>query len=181
MRRTLLFVLSAALALPPLGLLAQTSPSYKNEGHVVNSGGNPAPTLTSTNYQVTLSSIGDGLTGTGMSSSGYTMDGGFVPDYPPPGEVLNLTFSDKTTLGWDPEASVGTYDVYRGTVAGLHGGSYGTCLAHGLTANQGTDTDVPIAGQCLTYLITAENRLYEEGTMGKDSSGATRPNTSPCP
>jgi hypothetical protein len=159
---------------------AQTSPSYQNKEHTVNGGGNPTPVLASTNYKITLSSIGEGISGAGMSSPGYQIDGGFVPPYPPPGEVLDLWFTNKTTMGWDPEPSVGSYDVYRGSVSGLPA-SYGTCLTQGLTATQATDATVPAAGQCFFYLITAENRIAEEGTMGKDSAGTPRPNTAPCP
>jgi hypothetical protein len=169
-----------ALCVVARGTPAQTSTNYQNQEHAVNAGGNPAPTLTSTNYSVTLSSIGDSLSGTGMSSSGYSMDGGFPAPYPPPGEVLNLQFTSKTTMSWNPEVSVGTYSVYRGLVSGLSSGC-GTCLAQGLTSTQATDAEIPSAGQCFFYLITAENRLAEEGTMGKRSDGTPRVNTAPCP
>jgi hypothetical protein len=33
----------------------------------------------------------------------------------------------------------------------------------------------------LFYLLTAENRLAEEGTIGTDSDGGERANDSPCP
>ena len=159
---------------------AQTSTNYKNGEHVINSGANPAPTLASTNYKITLSSIGDGLTGNGMSSSSYQMDGGFLPSYPPPGEVLNLMFSDETTLVWDTEQSVGDYGVYRGDVADLSGGGYGVCLVSGVTATQAEDASTPDPGQCFFYLVTARNRIVEEGTMGSDSSGTGRANGAPC-
>jgi len=163
-----------------MGTPAQSSTNYQNQEHTVNSGGKPAPTLASTNYSVTLSSIGDGLSATGMSSTGYSMDGGFPTPYPPPGEVLDLQFTNKTTMGWDPELSVGTYSVYRGLVSGLSSG-YGTCLAQGLTSTQANDAENPSAGQCFFYLITAENRLTEEGTLGNKSDGTPRANTAPCP
>lgn len=159
---------------------AQTSTNYQNKEHTVNAGGNPAPVLTSTNYSVTLSSIGDGLSGTGMSSPGYSLDGGFPAPYPPPGEVLDLQFTNKTTIGWEPERSVGTYSLYRGLVSGLSSG-YGTCLTQGLPSAQATDAEVPATGQCFFYLVTAENRTAEEGTLGNESNGTPRPNTAPCP
>jgi hypothetical protein len=159
---------------------AQSSTNYQNEEHTVNAGGNPAPVLTSTNYSVTLSSIGDGLSGTGMSSTGYSMDGGFPAPYPPPGEVLDLQFTSKTSFGWDPEVSVGTYRVYRGLVSALSSG-YGACLTSGLALPLATDAATPSSGQCYFYLVTAENRLSEEGTLGMKSDGTPRPNTAPCP
>jgi hypothetical protein len=174
----LVLVVSAALT---LGAHAQSSPNYTNSEHVANAGGNPAPDLTSSQYKITLSSIGDGLSSASMSSSSYQMTGGFDTGYLPPGEVKHLSFSDETTLTWDPEPSVGTYNLYRATLSDLRGGSYGTCLAQGLTTAGGTDATTPAAGECLFYLATAENRLAEEGTLGEDSTGATRPNTAPCP
>jgi hypothetical protein len=181
MKKTnLVSVLIAAVLALPLAAFAQTSPNYQNQEHVFNSGGNPTPALISTNFSITLSSIGESLSATGMSSAGYRLEGGFVPPYPPPGEVLNLLFTNKTSFGWNPETSVGTYNVYRGVVSTLPA-NYGTCLASGLTLTQTTDATIPSAGQCFFYLITAENRLTEEGTMGKNSAGTPHPNVAPCP
>jgi hypothetical protein len=180
--RTIVWSVLSFLALCAVarGTPAQSSTNYQNQEHTVNSGGNPSPVLTSTNYSVTLSSIGDGLSGPGMSSTGYSMDGGFPAPYPPPGEVLDLQFASKASFGWDPEVSVGSYSVYRGLVSGLSSG-YGTCLAQGLTSTQATDATTPSAGQCFFYLVTAENRIAEEGTLGNQSNGTPRPNTAPCP
>ena len=179
-KRVLLGIVAASLWVWSMATLAQTSTNYQNKEHGINSGGTPAPGLASTNFTITLSSIGDGLSGAGMSSASYQMEGGFVPPYPPPGEVLNLRFTSATGFGWDPEASVGTYDVYTGLVSGLPSG-YGTCLASGLAAPSATDATTPSSGQCFFYLATAKNRLAEEGTMGHKSDGAPRPNGSPCP
>jgi hypothetical protein len=65
-----------ALCAAARGTPAQTSTNYQNKEHTVNAGGNPAPTLTSTNYSVTLSNIGEGMPRAGMSSAGYSMEGG---------------------------------------------------------------------------------------------------------
>ena len=46
-----------------------------------------------------------------MSSSNYKIDSGFIASYPPPEEVLNLRFEGKTNFVWDPEKSVGVYNV----------------------------------------------------------------------
>jgi hypothetical protein len=176
------FLFAAVCCLGLLGQVfipAQTSANYQNKEHVINNGGNPAPALISTNYQITLSSIGDSLSGTGMSSAGYQIDGGFEGAYPPPGEVLNLLFTGKTTFQWTTESSVGTYNVYRGNVANLASG-YGSCFTQGLTVTNAIDAADPSPGQCFFYLITAENMITEEGTMGNNSSGAKRTNASPC-
>ena len=91
-----------------------------------------------------------------------------------------MRFTSASAFGWNPEPSVGAYNVYRGLVSGLPS-SYGACFASGLTAVSATDAATPAAGQCYFYLVTAENRLAEEGTLGKKSDGTPRPNASPCP
>lgn len=108
------------------------------------------------------------------------MDAAFTVQYAPAREISNLKFSSATSLTWDPEASVGTYNVYRGQLSSLPG-SYGACLGPGLTNETFDDTNVPAAGEVYFYLITAENRVEEEGTMGSTSSGTERANSSPCP
>ena len=78
-----------------------------------------------------------------------------------------------TTLTWDPEASVGSYNVYRGTLSELPT-TYGTNIEPGWTGETYPDTD-PYGGESWFYLITASNRIAEEGTKGTDSSGTERP------
>jgi hypothetical protein len=176
-----ILVFSLALAAFPLASAAQTSASYKLEESTFNAGGNPAPVLTSPSYKVTLDAVGDGVSATGLSSASYRSDAGFTPDYRPPGEVAGQRFTSKTTQVWEPDPSIGKYDVYRGLVSGLPG-SFGTCLVSGgVTAESVTDTENPAAGQCFFYLVTAENRLQEEGTKGYTSSGGERGNAAPCP
>ena len=175
-RKTVLFLLSLSLASLAF---AQESPNYKIEQSTFNNGGNPSPELTSPSYKMTLDSIGDGVAATGMTSANNKIDSGLPAANIPPGEVLNLLFADQTTFNWSAEASVGTYNVYRGTVANLSSG-YGACFTQGLTAPQAIDAENPPAGQCFFYLVTAENRLTEEGTMGKKSDGTPRTNGTPC-
>lgn len=155
-------------------LIAQQSTNYTIEQGTFNSGGNPSPILTSTNNQITLDAVGDGINAVGLSGPSYGMDAGFPPDYRPPGEVLNLRFSNATTLTWNPEASVGSYNLYRGDRANLPG-NYGAKVQSGLTSATTTDAIHPSSGQCLIYLVTASNRLNEEGTKGYTSSGTPRP------
>jgi hypothetical protein len=160
-------------------LPAQTSANYQIEQGTFNNGGNPSPELTSTSYRVTLDAIGDGLAATGLTSGSYEMDPGFPPTYAPPGEVLNLRFTSKTAFGWNPEPSVGAYNTYRGNLGAFTG--YGACLHPGLTATSDTDTQTPGAGAGYFYLVTAENRISEEGIKGYDGGGTPHPNPSPCP
>jgi hypothetical protein len=162
---------------------AQESASYKLNEHTMNEGGNPdgGAVLESASYKLTLDAIGDSVAEAGtLSSDNYQVEAGFVPPYPPPGETLNLLFTDAQTLVWSSEKSVGAYRLFRGLLTDLPA-DYGDCTQR-LFANTATDASAPASGQTYFYLVTAENRLEEEGTMGEDSTPAERPNTSPpCP
>jgi hypothetical protein len=172
-------VLTLVWALPAL---AQQSASYTLEEHVLNAGGRPlqGAILTSPHFKVTLDSIGEGVGGTDLGSSLFHMDGGFVPPYLPPGEVVGLLFSDEQTLHWDAEKSVGDYNLYRDLVSNLNGLGFGSCQQQDLASETATDPGVPAAGQGFFYLATAENRLDEEGTKGFRSNGSERQGTT-CP
>jgi hypothetical protein len=163
---------------------AQESASYKLKEHTLNEGGNPdgGVVLESASYKLTLDAIGDSVAEAGtLSSTNYKGEAGFVPPYPPPEEVLNLLFTDEQTLVWDPEKSVGAYKLFRGLLTDLPAADYGDCTQR-LSVNTAMDASTPPAGETYFYLVTAENRLEEEGTMGEDSTPAERPNTSPpCP
>jgi hypothetical protein len=163
--------------------VAQQSPSYNLEEHVINGGGRPedGEILTSASYRVTFDGVGEAVLETGMTSASFQLSAGFVATYPPPGEVLGLTFPDKQTLVWNPETSAGTYNLYRDLMSGLTGGGYGNCEQQNLLDVTTTDGEVPPGGDGYFYLVTVENRLSEEGTKGWDSGGAERPNPSPCP
>jgi hypothetical protein len=162
-------------------LLAQTSASYQLTESAFNAGGNPSPVLTSSSYQMTLDSVGDSISGGTLSSASYTSATGFPAAYPPPGEVATVLFTDQTTLVWTPEGSTGTYNLYRGLITDLPG-SYGVCkLPANIVGETTTDAETPASGQCYFYLVTAKNRLAEEGTKGSDSEGTQHPNPSPCP
>jgi hypothetical protein len=163
--------------------LSQTSANFKLQEHVINAGGNPngGSALVSSSFRIQLDSIGESVTGPGLASASWLVDAGFSSAYPPPGEVTGLRFGPgRVTLLWDLERSIGTYDLYRGMVPAFLP-NYGVCSQSGMTAETVTDTVVPAAGGSLYYLVTARNRLSEEGTKGFASSGAERPNGSPCP
>ena len=109
------------------------------------------------------------------------MDAGLVPAYPPPREVTGLVFLDDDTLHWDPEPSVGVYNLYRDTLPALPEGGYGSCDQQGLTTTGATDVAPPPGvGDGYFYLVTAENRLAEEGTKGFDT-GAVERQGNACP
>jgi hypothetical protein len=179
--RCFAFVLLAGLIAAPA--LAQQSPSYKLEEFALNAGGHPqdGAILASASFHVRLDAVGDAVARSGLSGPSFRVDGGFVGAYPPPGEVLGLRFVDSATLMWRPERSVGVYNLYRDLLSALSGGSYGTCRQYDLAAETTIETGAPPAGNGWFYLVTAENRLREEGTKGTNSSGAERPNVHPCP
>ncbi|HEX4824715.1 MAG TPA: hypothetical protein VFV19_10395 [Candidatus Polarisedimenticolaceae bacterium] len=176
--RIVVLAIAAAAAAPAL---AQTSASYKLTESIVNNGGDPVNGASgaSASHRIKLDALGDGFLGVGLASASFHMDGGFVDVYPPPGEVQQQLFTSKTSMVWNPERSVGQYEVYRDALSGFLGG--GTCFSSGLTAESATDAATPAAGQGYFYLVTARNRLGEEGTKGLRTSGVERPNPSPCP
>ena len=161
---------------------AQQSASYHISDHTLNAGGRPegGMTASSASYRISLESLGEGPVRTGLASASYHMDTSFVSGYPPPGEVTGLRFTDETTLVWDAERSVGVYDLYRDALAALSGGGYGVCFQPDLPDATATDGDPVSPGGGFFYLVTAENRLGEEGTKGTDGAGAERDGNA-CP
>jgi hypothetical protein len=172
--RVPVLILASLVAFLPV--LAQQSTSYKLTEHTLNAGGHPAggTVPSSASYRISLDSIGDGAVKMGMSSASFTMDGSFGACFPPPGEVHGLHFTDPQTLVWDAERSAGDYNLYREPIGSLTGGGYGTCLQQDITGTAATDADPVPSGEGYFYLVTAENRLDEEGTKGTESGGATR-------
>jgi hypothetical protein len=105
----------------------------------------------------------------------------------PPGEVQNLEFTSGSSFLWDALPGAASYSVYRATLGAFvdsnadgAADSYGTCLDTGIASNSDSDATPPPAGSAFTYLVTGRNTAGE-GTLGRGSSGASRPNTSPCP
>lgn len=163
---------------------AQASASHHLTEFALNDGGDPAQAgvPASASHRITLDAVGDGTLGPGLSSASHHLDGGFVSFFPPPGEVTGLLFMfDNKTLTWTPEKSVGRYEVYRGLVSSLASGGTGTCFAPDITGEAAGDGSLPAVGAGYFYLVTARNRLGEEGTKGFRSSGSERPNPLPCP
>jgi len=179
MRRLVVVSLLCVVLLPAA---AQVSPSYTVKESVLNEGGHPTDgvVLASASFMVTLDSIGDGAVGSTLVAENYRVEVGFVGGFPPPGEVSGLGFSDRSTLCWTPEKSTGSYNMYRDPVSALPG-RFGGCLQAGLTTECTTDAPSPPEGVAWFYLVTAENRLEEEGTLGSGSAGVERPNAAPCP
>ena len=168
--------LLSLLLLWSVSAFAQQSTNYKLEEHVLNAGGSPeaGAVLSSSGFRITLSSLGDGLLSLALSSSSFQLHGGFVGGHPPAGEVMNLLFSDQTTLDWDPEPSVGTYNLYRDLMSNLAAMGYGNCQQQGLSATTTQYTDNVTLGDGFFYLVTAETSLQQEGPKGFQSAGGPR-------
>jgi hypothetical protein len=66
-------------------------------------------------------------------------------------------------------------------MSNLSGLVYGNSHQQDIAGETTRDTTVPPGGDGYFYLVTAENRLGEEGSKGTDSGRMPRGNSSPCP
>jgi hypothetical protein len=176
MRRFTPLVWPVALLLGSFAM-AQSSASYELEEHVLNAGGTPSAAVdpSSASFRITLSSLGEPLAPPGTATSAsYAVDSAFTSAYRPPGEATRLRFDDDVTLRWDPERSVGSYNLYRDSIGNLSGLGYGVCLQQDLPDARATDSDPVPSGDGFFYLATAVNRLDEEGTKGFQGDGTER-------
>lgn len=168
MVRTVLFFAVLAVG----GVSAQESASFRLDEHVFNAGGQPAAAL-SGSHRIESGAIG--LSRGVSSGPGFSIEGGFVAAYRPPGEVASLLFSGAQTLIWQPERAVGDYALYEGSIALGFDPDFGSCLLSATSPTAEVATAVA-PGDTLFYLVTARNRLGEEGTKG-----VGRANPAPCP
>ena len=175
-------LMGALLLLTATPVSAQESAGYKLNEHTLNAGGHPldGTVLSSAGFRISLDAIGAAVSAHDLTSGSFRMDGCFVTTYAPPGEVTGLVFADEQTLQWDPERSVGVYNLYRDLMSNLSGLGYGDCEQQDLSGETASDADAIPVGDGYFYLVTAENRLAEEGTRGFRSDGTQR--TGPaCP
>lgn len=181
-RSAFVIVLVAVTVLAALPAPGQQSASFKLEESAFNAGGSPlnGAVATSASFRLTFDSIAESASARGLASTSFRMDSGLISSYPPPGETRGLRFTDRTTLSWTPEKSVGTYNLYRDLLGTLPG-NYGSCFQGAITGTTWLDAGTPPTGTGWFYLVTAENRLAEEGTKGYRSDHTERPNPLPCP
>jgi len=161
---------------------AQQSPSFRVDNGTLNEGGRPLQgvSLAGSTYRISLDAIGDATAPPSLGSASFRLDTGLVEAFAPPGEVMNQRFANASMMTWNVEKSVGVYEVYRGLLSGLPGG-FGACFQSSVVGASASDGASPPAGDGWFYLVTAKNRLGEEGTKGYQSNGAQRSNASPCP
>jgi len=169
------FALWAASAVPAA---AQESSSYRIRESTFNVAGHPddgvAPA--SASYRITLGSLGEPVAVVGLAGATLSGEGGFVGAFAPPGEVRGLRFADAVTLVWQADPAAGDYAVYQGIVTRPFDPAFGACLAVPTPGATATVPGVGAPGAALFYLVTARNRLGEEGPKG-----AGRANPAPCP
>jgi hypothetical protein len=176
MRSTCIVVAGLLLA---AAASAQQSPSYQITESTFNAGGHPdgGIVLTSASFQMSPDAIGQSVAAGTVTSASFAMGGGFVASFPPATDVSGLHFTNAVTLAWDADGSVGDYCLYRGTVSNPFDPNYGSCVPPAISGETTTDSTTPSnPGDVLFYLVTARNRLKEEGTKG-----AGRANPNPCP
>lgn len=162
---------------------AQQSVNYSITDSTLDAGGSPrdGTVLASASYQVTLSSLGNFAARRGLQSASNFLDGGFVSGYGPPGEVHGVLWIDSATMEWSAHSAAGDYDVYRDSLSALLGGGYGDCHTHDISSTSVYDPELPSAGSGFFYLVSVENRLDEEGTLGTSSAGDERVPAAECP
>ena len=172
-----------ALILTPGAATAQESASFRLEESTLNLGGNPngAAKAASASFSIGLDALGGNVGSRPLAGPSFRMDPSFAPAYRPPGEVLALRFADADTLSWQAERAAVGYSVYRDLLSVLDGLGYGSCLVSDVVGASLDDAAVPPSAGGYFYLVTARNRLDEEGTKGPDAAGAERPNPAPCP
>lgn len=178
------WLMITALALLARGaVLAQSSSSYRLQEHTFNDGGRPVDAVVSASasFRLTLDSVGEPIARRGLAGASFVLDGGLAPIYAPPGEVRGLELGDdRQTLTWSPEPASTAYNLYVGALSGLPD-TYGACLSSRIEATSTVDPSLPGPGEGLFYVVTGENRLFEEGTMGTASGAVERVNSGPCP
>lgn len=135
----------------------------------------------SVSFKITNPALGSGLESTVFASASFHIDSGFAASYLPPAEIAGIRWSDRTTLEWNADRSIGSYALYRNRLSTLAAANGGDCLVSDLTSETSTDSELPGAGNGYFYLVTARNRLGEESTRGYGSDGGERLGGAACP
>ena len=100
-----------------------------------------------------------------------------------PGTVENLRWADPVTLQWAGALAAVEFHVYRGDLDALSCSFFGECQDASdpnPTDRTFTDLALPGNGAGFFYLVTAEDEVGNEGTLGISVCGV-RENSVPCP
>jgi hypothetical protein len=90
---------------------------------------------------------------------------------------VNKTPTDSTITWTDPP---GSYNVYRGSKGAGSPWAYNhACQSTNVIGNSTVDVTIPAPGQLFYYLVSRADTC-NESSLGNNSAGTPRPNTSPC-
>ena len=165
-------------------IAATSAPTSTGDYHladaslVINQGDNTA----ANNAGLTTDFEGDNRIQEGTVDMGADENDPTPAEVSPSGAVQALVFTSKTDLAWEDGSENGSapFNIYSGSLMDL-GSNYGNCLQSGLAVPSFTDTNGdPPAGDLFFYIVTGVN-VGREGTMGFDSTGTPRVNSTPCP
>ena len=102
------------------------------------------------------------------------------PNVLPPADVAGLIAARSPggfmLLTWQAVAGADTYSVTRGDLATIGSGSYGGCLAEGITELEFEDTESPAAGRGFAYLVQGQSLECGLGLLGFGSTEEVRTN-----
>ncbi len=103
--------------------------------------------------------------------------------------IIYVTASDVDTVEWQEESGFAMWNRYRGSLSVLRAtGQYTQAPASNPLAGRdcklsnpyASDTVVPVPGDCEFSLVTGIAHGVES-SLGTNSQGAPRPNSTPCP
>ena len=100
---------------------------------------------------------------------------------PDDGEVDGFRSVGPTAFTWAAETGAATYQVYRLQLEWLSKIDYGSCFRDDLRGRLLLDSSAPAPGTAFAYLATSRSTVGAEGSLGRRSDGAERPNMRPCP
>ncbi|MCP3980165.1 MAG: hypothetical protein GY716_12740, partial [bacterium] len=102
---------------------------------------------------------------------------------PVPLPVVGLAFHTKAVFEWPASLNATHWNSYRGSLGATQLYNH-VCFESGDARGDGettsTDPSIPSSGGVFYYLTSGENACGESD-LGHASSGAVRPNSSPCP
>ena len=100
------------------------------------------------------------------------------PDSLGPGSVNDLLAESPSQgvarFSWTYDTDAASYSITRGTISLLAPGSYGICVAEGLTSPTYDDSFLPAPGEGLFFLVQPWTPSCGAGSLGRDAWGRQR-------
>jgi uncharacterized protein (DUF1800 family) len=88
-----------------------------------------------------------------------------------PAEITGVSFTDRDSLTWAPEAAADDYNVYRGALSDLFRGHPPGCHGDEIGSASFATPATPPPGQGWVYLVTGESDMHGEGPSGSATLG----------